>query len=87
MSDPTEEKKEETKFCRLCGKHKPGVEFIMFDLARMGNILIQIEGCHTCSVVVHNAQVMTAEAIRKAQEQKLKIIQPQIVVPANFKKN
>ncbi len=89
------EKKPYLKFCRLCGKHKPPEEFLVINLGSkktsIGMIIFETEGCHNCSVVVHNAiqilQEAMAQAVKKIAEQGPKIIQPTLIAPRDLKKS
>jgi hypothetical protein len=83
MKNATSEK----RLCRLCGKQKDEKDFTEITLTVIGKRVIRYEGCRSCDVVLHNASILTREAILqaargadlgKAQDQK--IIVPQSTV-------
>lgn len=86
MNNNGTEKKPETKFCRLCGKHRPLDEIMPIMLTQIDQKNgIVYQGCHACSVVIHNAQAIIEETIRRIIDEQPKIIQP-IVVPLKPRK-
>lgn len=74
----------EKRLCRLCGKQKEEKDFTEITLTVIGKRVIRYRGCKSCDVVLHNASILTREALLqaaretdlgKAQDQK--IIVPQ----------
>jgi len=87
MNNNGTENKPEIKFCRLCGRYRSLDEIVSIQLARILNNLIAYDGCHSCSIVIHNAQVLIEEAIRRAMAEQPKIIQPMFIPPKDIKKS
>ena len=94
-----ESKTEETKFCRLCGKHRPVDEFMMIPLCRLpSNGIASVEGCKAWNVVVFNIRTIVGEMekddMKRLQEAAAKmprpegenlIVVPQLRVPKNLR--
>jgi hypothetical protein len=85
-----EEKKEETKFCRLCAKTKPMADFCDIALAQNpeGTRRIVYKGCKMCDVVIHNALLIIKETmdrervrIKEENEKKVALAAPRIIIP------
>ena len=54
------------RLCGLCGKQREEKEFTEFTLTMIGKISVRYRGCKSCDVVIHNASILTREAILKA---------------------
>jgi hypothetical protein len=77
----------ETKFCGLCGKHKPADDFIEIPLAMLRNGPFIYSACKSCETVIHNIRRIVKEAEKEevAPEEKRRIIVPSVIVPKNLR--
>ena len=83
----------ELKFCILCGKNKPIIDFVKVILARIDNSVFVQEVCKSCETVIHNIRRVVKEAeeerreeLEKQAEKKL-IVVPSLVAPRDIKMN
>jgi MinD superfamily P-loop ATPase len=74
-------KPEELRFCRLCGKNKSTKEFRVIQLAKLGNAVVKYSGCEACDVVIHNATIIIAETVKRFVDQN----NPKIMAPPEKK--
>lgn len=75
----------ETKFCGLCGKHKPVADFIEIPLAMLRTGPFIYSACKSCETVIHNIRRIVKEAEKEVVPEKSRIIVPSVIIPKNLR--